>query len=327
MKQNNKCMSCFGFEKKQGCKARKDQKCAKNNDTESHFRYYIYCLKKEICSGILKGKWWWMWQLSSDGSGGEWQSCRRELRSQTSFSCSLCQQAWCYTEQKFHIHRASYLLSLPALPWGSRHEKLKHRTSEKNWELHSLPNFIFQKYCLWCCIANRGVCSVQHSWRNLLPSPNQSSCIFAIYLNIDSKNHHQTIIPLTEIEFKTQALIKFYLPDQYKNSWSNEEHKAFGAHWFHEEFLLWGVHNKKQLPQYQSKLQEKRPGEVPSCCVGRSPRSNQLWPPPTFPDFWISEGKCTGLAVLVMAHNPAFKNADRTMKTCGNSTMQLDSNS
>lgn len=307
MKQKDKCMSCFSFEEKQGWKVRKDQKCAKNNDTESHFRYYVYCLKEESCSGILKGKWWWMWQLSSDASGGEWQGCRRELRSQTSFSCSLCKQAWCYTEQKFHIHRASHLLSLPAVPWGSKHEKLKHRPSEKNWELHSLPNFIFHKYCLWFWIAKRGVCNAQHSWRNLLTSPNQSNCTFATYLNIAFKKHHPTIIPLTEIELKTQALIKFYLPDQAQSSLSNEEHKAFGAHWFHEEFLLWGVHNRRQLPQYQSKQQEKWPGEVPSCCVGRSLRRSQLWPPPPFSDFKTSAGKGTGLVVLVMVYNPVLK--------------------
>lgn len=205
MKQKDKCMSCFSFEKKQGWKARKDQKCAKNNDTESHFRYYMYYLKKESCSGIMKGKWWWMWQLSSDGSGGEWQGCRRELRSQTSFSCSLCKQAQCYTEQKFHILRASHLLSLPALPWGSRHEMLKHRPSGKNWELQSLPNFIFQKYCLRCCMANREVCYAQHRWRNLLPSPNQSSWIFAIYLNIDSKKTSPNHYPSNRKRIKTSS--------------------------------------------------------------------------------------------------------------------------
>lgn len=51
-----------------------------------------------------------------------------------------------------------------------------------------------------------------------LQSPNQFSCICAIYLNIVSKKHHQTIIPPTEIELKPQALIKFYLPDQVQSS-------------------------------------------------------------------------------------------------------------
>lgn len=208
MKQKDKCMSCFSFEKKQGWKARKDQKCAKNNDTESHFRYYMCYLKKESCSGILKGKWWWMWQLSSDGSGGEWQGCRRELRSQTSFSCSLCKQAQCYTEQKFHILRASYLLSLPALPWGSRHEKLKHRPSGKNCTVCPILSF---KNTAFGGVWQTGK-SVMHSTAEGICSHHLISPVAYLQFiyTLFQKNHHQTIISLTEIELKTQALIKSF---------------------------------------------------------------------------------------------------------------------
>lgn len=93
----------------------------------------MYCLKKESHVDVLKSKR----QCLSDGSEVEWYSCRRELRSQTSFSCSFCRYALCYMEQKFHIHSSESCLSLPALHWalGQPDQKAKAHWKTGNYRI------------------------------------------------------------------------------------------------------------------------------------------------------------------------------------------------